>query len=202
MNGIWLGISLISLIYGLVTGRIEVLASAILDIPQKGLELAVTLVFSAVFWNGMMCILSDVGAIGFISKLLRPLLHLIMPELKDKETIDLISTNIAANMLGLGFAATPSGLKAMKRMKQLSLEEDNTASDEMVTFLVLNTAGVTLIPTSVLAIRQSFGSANPADFVILGIISTLLSCISGLYLDHVLKSHRKKKRIKESKNAS
>ena len=125
MNGIWLGISLISLIYGLVTGRIEVLASAILDIPQKGLELAVTLVFSAVFWNGMMCILSDVGAIGFISKLLRPLLHLIMPELKDKETIDLISTNIAANMLGLGFAATPSGLKAMKRMKQLSLEEDN-----------------------------------------------------------------------------
>ena len=100
MNGIWLGISLISLIYGLVTGRIEVLASAILDIPQKGLELAVTLVFSAVFWNGMMCILSDVGAIGFISKLLRPLLHLIMPELKDKETIDLISTNIAANMLG------------------------------------------------------------------------------------------------------
>lgn len=193
MNGIWIGISLISMIYGLVTGRIELLATAILDIPLKGLELAITLVFSAVFWNGIMYILADVGAISFISKLLRPLLHLIMPELKDKEALDLISTNIAANMFGLGFAATPSGLRAMKRMKLLSLEDEHTASDEMVTFLVLNTAGVTLIPTSVLAIRQSIGSANPADFVLLGIISTILSCISGLWLDHILKNRRRKK---------
>jgi len=197
MNGIWLGISLISIIYGLVTGRIDALAKAILDIPENGLKLAVTLVFSAVFWNGIMYILADVGAISFIAKLLRPLLRLIMPELKDKETQELISTNIAANMFGLGFAATPSGLRAMKRMKKLSTEDEHTATDEMVTFLVLNTAGVTIIPTSVLAIRQSLGSANPADFVLLGIISTLLSCISGLYLDHILKKRRQKKRNKK-----
>ncbi len=197
MNGIWLGISLISIIYGLVTGRIDALAKAILDIPENGLKLAVTLVFSAVFWNGIMYILADVGAISFIAKLLRPLLRLIMPELKDKETQELISTNIAANMFGLGFAATPSGLRAMKRMKKLSTEDEHTATDEMVTFLVLNTAGVTIIPTSVLAIRQSLGSANPADFVLLGIISTLLSCVSGLYLDHILKKRRQKKRDKK-----
>lgn len=196
MNGIWLGISLISIIYGLVTGRIDALAKAILDIPENGLKLAVTLVFSAVFWNGIMYILADVGAISFIAKLLRPLLRLIMPELKDKETQELISTNIAANMFGLGFAATPSGLRAMKRMKKLSTEDEHTATDEMVTFLVLNTAGVTIIPTSVLAIRQSLGSNNPADFVLLGIISTLLSCVSGLYLDHILKKRRQKKRNK------
>lgn len=194
MNGIWLGICLVSIVYGLVTGRFEALATAILDVPEAGLKLAVTLVFSAVFWNGIMYILADVGVIKFISRLLQPLLRLIMPELKDQESKDLIAANIAANMFGLGFAATPSGLRAMKRMQTLSTEPPGTATDSMVTFLVLNTAGVTLVPTSVLAIRQALGSANPADFVLLGIASTLLSCVAGLLADHFLKKRRRKKR--------
>lgn len=194
MNNIWLGITLISLLYGFLTGRFEALATAILEVPEGGLKLAVTMVFSAVFWNGIMYILADVGVIRFISKLLQPLLRLILPELHDQEAKDLIATNIAANMFGLGFAATPSGLRAMKRMKLASKEPEGVATDSMVTFLVLNTAGVTLVPTSVLAIRQSLGSVNPADFVLLGIFSTLMSCVAGLLLDAYLKRRRLRKK--------
>ena len=115
-----------------------------------------------------------------------------MPNLKDKEAKKYISSNIAANIFGLGFAATPSGLKAMKRLKEISKEE-HTASDEMVTFLVLNTAGVTLLPTTVMAIRQSYGSINPVDFLPLAIIGTICSCIGGLILDYLFRKFSKKK---------
>lgn len=118
-----------------------------------------------------------------------------MPELDDEQTFKYISTNIAANMFGLGFAATPSGLNAMKRMKSLSKEKEGVATDSMVTFLVLNTAGVTIIPTSVLAIRQMYGSSNPADFVLLGIFSTFMACVAGLWLDRILKKKRMKNDI-------
>ena len=96
MNKIWLGILLISFLYGIITKRFDTMATIILSLPQKGLELVCTLVFSAVFWNGIMYILADCGAIQFISKLLTPLLDLIMPQMKDKEARELISTNIAA----------------------------------------------------------------------------------------------------------
>ncbi len=183
MNKIWIGIIVISIIYGLVTGRFDALANSILALPEKGLNLVCTLVFSACFWNGIMMIMYDSGLIDKVAKALNPLLNLIMPNLKDEEARKYISSNIAANMFGLGFAATPSGLKAMKRLKMISPEDEKTASDEMVTFLILNTAGVTLIPTTVMAIRHSYGASNPTDFIIYGIIGTLLSCVSGLLLD-------------------
>ena len=193
MNKIFIGIAVLSLIYGLITGRFIDMANVILSIPEDGLKIAVALVFSAVFWNGIMYILDEVGVIKFIAKLLHPLLHFLMPELDDEQTFKYISTNIAANMFGLGFAATPSGLNAMKRMKSLSKEKEGVATDSMVTFLVLNTAGVTIIPTSLLAIRQMYGSSNPADFVLLGIFSTFMACVAGLWLDRVLKKRRIKK---------
>ena len=194
MNRIWIGIIGLCLIYGITTGRIEELSTAILALPLKGFDLCITLVVSACFWTGMMNIMLEIGVIKWIAKALNPLLKLIMPKLKDEEAKNYISSNIAANMFGLGFAATPSGLKAMKRIKELSLEEEGVASDEMITFLVLNTGGVTLIPTSVLAIRQSAGSSNPADFVFLAIISTLLACVAGLISDKIFRKFRNRKK--------
>ena len=194
MNRIWIGIIGLCLIYGITTGRIEELSTAILALPLKGFDLCITLVVSACFWTGMMNIMLEIGVIKWIAKALNPLLKLIMPKLKDEEAKNYISSNIAANMFGLGFAATPSGLKAMKRLKELSLEEEGVASDEMITFLVLNTGGVTLIPTSVLAIRQAAGSSNPADFVFLAIISTLLACVAGLISDTIFRKFRNRKK--------
>ncbi len=109
MNKIFIGLIVICLSYGLITGRYEEMASAILSLPDEGLKLVCTLVFSATFWSGIMMIMYDSGLIDYIAKALDPLLSKIMPNLKDKEAKKYISSNIAANIFGLGFAATPGG---------------------------------------------------------------------------------------------
>ena len=193
MNKIWVILALVCIIYGLFTGRYEELSNAILSLPEEAMTLTITLIVSACFWNGIMMIMYDIGLIDIIAKALDPLLSLIMPTLKDEKAKNYISTNIAANMFGLGFAATPAGLNAIKRLQEISPEKDKTvASDDMVTFLILNTAGVTLIPTTVIAIRQSYGAVNPTDFMIYGIIGTLCSCIAGLALDRIFRCKKKK----------
>ena len=192
MNKIWVILSLICIVYGLFTGRYEELADAILALPEEAISLTVTLIVSACFWNGIMMIMYDIGLIDIIASALDPLLSLIMPTLKDEKAKNYISTNIAANMFGLGFAATPAGLNAIKRLQEISPETDKSvASDDMVTFLILNTAGVTLIPTTVIAIRQSYGAVNPTDFMIYGIIGTICSCVAGLLIDRIFRKKSK-----------
>ena len=192
MNKIFIGIISFSLIYGLLTGRFQEMASVILALPEEVLSLVCTLVFSATFWSGIMMIMYDSGLINQIAIALNPLLKLIMPKLKDEEAKQYIAMNIAANIFELGFAATPAGLKAMRRLKEVSSEkEEGMASDEMVTFLVLNTAGVTILPTTVMAIRQKYGAINPADFLVLTFIGTLISCIGGLLLDYLFRKIKK-----------
>ena len=195
MNKIWIWIIVICIFYGLFTGRFDLMANSILALPNEALELVCTLVFSACFWSGIMMILYDSGVIDKLAKLLNPFLRRIMSNLNDAEAYKYVAMNIAANIFGLGFAATPAGLKAIKRMKELSKEENKeVATDEMVTFLVLNTAGVTILPTTVMAIRQSYGSKNPADFLLLSFIGTLASCVFGLLLDKYYQKKAKKKR--------
>lgn len=195
MNKIFVGIILLSLFYGFLTGRYQEMANMILSLPEECLSLVCTLVFTATFWSGIMTIMYDSGLIHQIAKALDPLLKLIMPNLKDQEAKNYIAMNISANIFELGFAATPAGLKAMKRLKAISTEQDpSMASDEMVTFLVLNTAGVTILPTTVMAIRQKYGAVNPADFLLLAFIGTLLSCIGGLLLDKLFRELGKRKK--------
>ena len=192
MNKIWVILALVCIIYGLFTGRYEELSNAILSLPEEAMTLTITLIVSACFWNGIMMIMYDIGLIDIIAKALDPLLSLIMPTLKDEKAKNYISTNIAANMFGLGFAATPAGLNAIKRLQEISSEKDKTvASDDMVTFLILNTAGVTLIPTTVIAIRQAYGASNPTDFMIYGIIGTICSCVAGLLIDRIFRKKNK-----------
>lgn len=193
MNKIWISISIICLVYGLLTGRFSDMANCILSLPEEALNLTITLVFSACFWNGIMMIMYDSGLIDIIALALNPLLNLIMPTLKDEKAKKYISTNIAANMFGLGFAATPAGLNGIKRLQEISPEKDKrVASDDMVTFLILNTAGVTLIPTTVIAIRQAYGALNPTDFMIYGIVGTLCSCLVGLIADRLFRKSKKR----------
>ena len=190
MNKIWLIIICFSLVYGIATGRGAELSNVILNVPKEAFTLLITMITAACFWSGMMKIMEEVGIVDFIAKKIRPLFKLIMPNLKDEKALNYVSMNIAANIFGLGYAATPSGLKAVKRMQELNEGDKSEATDEMVTFLVLNTAGVTLIPTSVMAIRASLGSSNPADMLIYPIIATLLSCVSGLIADAYFRRRR------------
>ena len=191
MNIIWISIFFISIIYGMFTGRVNDVSNAILNVPKETISLLITLGSSACFWNGMMSILTDVGFIRAMSKKIRPLFKLIMPNFKDDITLDYMSTNIVSNMLGLGYGATPSGLKAIKRMQELNEGDKKEATNEMVTFLVLNTAGVTIIPTTVISIRSSLGSVNPSDMILLPVIATFLSCVVGLISDYYFRSHDK-----------
>ena len=187
MNKIWGIIILISASYGLVTGRGVVMANEVLKIPENTVGLGITIIGSAIFWSGIMKIMENAGLIDSLSNFLSPIMQKIMPNLKDQKALNYISTNIAANIFGLGFAATPSGLKGIKRLKDISPLPEGVASDDMITFLVLNTAGVTIIPTSVLALRQSLGSKHPGDFMLIGLIGTVISCVIGLLADKIFR---------------
>lgn len=187
MNKIWAGIIAIAVSYGLISGRGVSMAEALLKIPEEAFYLALTVIGSAIMWSGFVKIMENAGIIEVISKGLKPIMKLIFPKLKDEIALKYISMNIAANLFGLGFAATPSGLKGIKRLKEISDVPEGVASNDMITFLVLNTAGVTLIPTTVLAIRQSLGSINPADFMFIGLIGTVISCLCGVIADRVFR---------------
>lgn len=193
MGKIWSFLIVIASIYAIITGRSENLLDGILAIPQEAFNFLIIVLSSTIFWTGFMYIFKEVGIIDFISLAIRPIFKLLMPSLNDQEAIEYLSMNIAANMFGLGFAATPSGLKGIKRLKEISTFPDGVASDEMITFLVLNTAGVTLIPTTVISIRKSYGSKTPTDFVLYAIISTLASCVFGLIADRILRKPYKEK---------
>ena len=193
MGKIWAFIIAIASVYALINGRAEQLLDGILSIPEEAFSFLLIVLSSTIFWTGFMYIFKEVGIIDFISLAIKPLFKKIMPNLKDKEAIEYLSMNIAANMFGLGFAATPSGLKGIKRLKQLSNMPEGVASDEMITFLVLNTAGVTLLPTTVISIRKSYGSKTPTEFVLYAIISTFAACVFGLLADKILRKPYKVK---------
>lgn len=193
MGKIWAFIIAIASVYALINGRAEQLLDGILSIPEEAFSFLLIVLSSTIFWTGFMYIFKEVGIIDFISLAIKPLFKKIMPNLKDKEAIEYLSMNIAANMFGLGFAATPSGLKGIKKLKQLSNMPEGVASDEMITFLVLNTAGVTLLPTTVISIRKSYGSKTPTDFVLYAIISTFAACVFGLLADKILRKPYKVK---------
>lgn len=187
MGKIWAFLISISSVFALCNNNGEALLDGILSIPKEALDFLLIVIPSTIFWTGFMYIFKETGIIDFIIMLIKPLFRLIMPNLKDKEAIDYLAMNIAANMFGLGFAATPSGLKGIKRLKEISNLPPDVASDEMITFLVLNTAGVTLLPTTVISIRKAYGSTNPTDFVIFAILSTVCSCVFGLLSDKIFR---------------
>lgn len=193
MNKIWIFIFFVSIVYGGVTGRVEEMSKAILNVPQETITLLITLVGSACFWSGIVKIMEKAGIVKWLCRKIRPLFTLIMPHFKDEEALEYVSMNIAANILGLGYGATPSGLKAIKRMQELNEADKTEATDEMVTFLVLNTAGVTIIPTTVISIRSALGSVNPSDMILLPIIATFTSCVAGLLVDYYYRKKSGKK---------
>ena len=130
------------------------------------------------------------GLLEKFSSLIFPLLSKLFPSLKSKKALGYIASNVAANMIGLGSAATPFGLKAMEEMQK---ENDNKsrASDAMITFLILNTSGVTIIPTTVIALRLAKGSVNPSSIILSSLIATFFSSFVGLMLDYIIRRRKR-----------
>lgn len=188
---IWAILIFLGIIYYLFTGNIEALNNEVLTNSKKALELMLELMPVIVLWTGLMKIAEDSGLLVKFAKMISPFLKRIFPTVnEDSLALGYIASNIAANMLGLGSAATPFGLKAMEELQKENPNKKE-ASTPMITFLVLNTAGVTLIPTTILAMRVMYNSANPEEIILPAILCTAISSISGLTLDYFI---RRKKR--------
>lgn len=193
INYIWGGFFIIGIIYSFITGNTEGINNEILTSASSSVNMILQILPIMCLWLGIMQIASDSGLIKKLSRKITPLITKLFPDIPpEHEALTLISSNIIMNMLGLGNAATPFGLKAMKSMQSLNKEKD-TATRSMVTFLVINTASVTIIPTTVISFRIIAGSTNPTDIVLVSIITSFLSCIVGLILDRLFYFLRRKK---------
>ena len=162
MSKIWCGIVIVSLFASVLTGQMSALAAAIPAGAQAGATLAMTLMGSLVLWTGVGKLMEAGGVTGALSRMLSPLLRRLFPSTRqDGELAQALSGNICANVLGLGNAATPMGIRAVKRMAKIP----GVATDEMCRLIVLNTASIQLIPVNVAAVRASLGAAAPFDIL-------------------------------------
>ena len=187
LNYLWAGMIIIGVIYAAFTGRLPDVTNAALDSSKEAITLCITMMGVMSFWVGLMEIATEAGIIRYLSRKLRPVIRFLFPELPAKHPAEEhITTNIIANILGLGWAATPAGLRAMEELGKL--EEDRrrgrlpgpvrargVASNEMCTFLIINISSLQLIPVNVIAYRSQYGSVNPAGIVGAGIVATAVS---------------------------
>ena len=187
VNIIWFFLIFIGLIYSFITNNISNINDVILNSSNDALNLIMSLIPILVLWMGLLNIASKSGLLNRFAHLLNPLLSKLFPRLnKDDKALEYISSNVAANMLGLGSAATPFGLKAMHELQKKNTNKE-IATDEMITFLVLNTSGVTIIPTTVIAMRLANGSIDPEKIIITSILATICSTTFGLLLDYIIR---------------
>ena len=184
INKLWFFLIVIGLIFGFVNDKD--MSSVILNSASNSYNLIISLGPLIVLWSGIMCIAEKSGLLYKFSLFIRPVLKILFPKINGEKTMEYISSNVAANMLGLGSAATPFGLKAMQ---ELSKENNNkeVASDSMITFLVMNTSGLTLIPVSVISMRLSYGSINPTGIIIPTIIATSINTFIALLVDYLIR---------------
>ena len=183
INYIFASFFILGILYSFITGTN--ISSEMLTASSKSIELIFTMIPIMCLWLGIMNIAKKSGLLAKLAKTLTPILRILFPEIpKEHQAFSYISINIIMNMLGVGNAATPFGLKAMKELQELNTNKD-TASRSMITFIVLNTAAVTIIPTTIISLRVLNKSITPMAIVPYIIITSTLSCIIGLILDRL-----------------
>lgn len=180
LNIIWPIFIIISYIFAIITGNADKVNNAVFSYTETAVKLTITLFGTMCLWNGLMEIASNTKLINTINKILNPIINFLFPESRnDKKIHEEISMNITANMLGLGNAATPLGLKAMKSMQEKNKNKDRL-TDDMATFIILNTASIQIIPTTVISIRMSLGSLQPTKIIFAVWFSTICAAIVGI----------------------
>lgn len=187
VNIIWGTFLVLGIIYSLLTNNISVINNEILSSGKSALDLIFEIMPILVIWMGLMKIAQESGLLNNFAKLLNKPLSLLFPSVpKNNKALGYIASNVAINMMGLGSAATPFGLKAMDELQKINDKKD-TASDAMITFLVLNTSGVTIIPSTIIALRIMNKSSNPTCIIISCLLATIVASISGLLLDYFIR---------------
>lgn len=185
MSWIWAGMVTLSLLFGLINQTLPAVSRAAMDGAGAAVELCISMGGVLCLWSGVMAVLEHCGLSGQISRLFQPLLRRLLPRAcKDRDTLAAISANLSANLLGLGNAATPLGIRAARRMARGTA---GIASDELCLLVVLNTASIQLLPTTVAAVRSSLGAAAPFDILPAVWFSSTLSVLAGLLAARLLR---------------
>ncbi|MGZ4161424.1 MAG: nucleoside recognition domain-containing protein [Neobacillus sp.] len=193
VNYIWVFMTIVGIVFALFNGTMEEVNKAIFVGAKEAVTLCIGLISILVFWLGMMRIAEKSGLLESLTKLFRPLVKRLFPEVPTNHpAMGYILSNMIANMFGLGNAATPLGIKAMEELKQLNGGK-NSASRSMITFLAINTASITIIPTTVIAIRMNYHSASPTEIVVPTLIATIISAIGAIVIDRYFYYRRSRK---------
>lgn len=206
MNCIWGGMLIIGIVYGVITGNLQEVTDAVLQSSKEAVTLGISMFGIVALWNGLMEVAKEAGVISGMTRMIAPFMRFLFPHIpKGHRAWDSLSANFVANILGLGWAATPAGLRAMSDLEQLEQERRNeeyietktslqshqarTASTEMCTFLVMNISSLQLIPVNIIAYRSQYGSANPAAVIAPAIVATFFSTVVAVVYCKIM--HRK-----------
>lgn len=186
LNYLWGFMIIIGILYAAFTGNLPEVTNAALDSSKEAVALCITMLGVMSLWVGLMRIAESCGIISGATRMLNPLLRFMFPKIpKGHKANEYISTNIIANVFGLGWAATPAGLKAMEEMSELN-HHSKVASKDMCTFLILNVSSFQLIPVNMIAYRSQYGSTNPAAILGPAIIATCFSTLAGIIFAKVM----------------
>ena len=183
VNIIWTLFIACGIIYSIFTNNVEVVNNTIMESSKTSLDMIMQIFPVLALWMGLMNIAEKSKLLDKFSNLISPVLTKLFPEVpRGHESLSYIASNIIANVFGLGSAATPFGLKAMDSLQKLNKKKD-TASRSMITFLIINTSGVTLVPTTIISMRMMYNSTNPTSILLACIIGTTCSTIGGIFVD-------------------
>ena len=186
LNFLWAGMILLGVCYGTITGNIAEVGEGALEATKEAISLCITMLGAVAFWVGLMEIAKESGLIEKWRSGLKPLLKFLFPRLDmEGEAASYIATNIIANILGLGWACTPAGLKAMEALcevekKRVGVDNLSYASKEMCTFLILNISSLQLIPVNMIVYRTQYGSVEPTAIIAPAIVATMCSTLAGI----------------------
>ena len=185
LNYIWAFMIIIGIIYGSLTGHMAELSNAALDSAREAVTLCITMLGVMALWVGLMQIAQKAGIIASMTKKLRPFLLFLFPRLRYEDiALEYISTNVVANILGLGWACTPAGLKAMEELGKIqrnkACKDPTAASNEMCNFLILNISSLQLIPVNIIVYRSQYGSVTPTSIIMPAILATTCSTLAGI----------------------
>ncbi|GGF08999.1 spore maturation protein A [Halobacillus andaensis] len=182
VNLIWVILAGSGILYAGFNGTMNEVNKAIFEAVDESVMIALSLLGVLVFWLGLMKIAEEAGLLRGLAKLFKPFVRRIFPEVPSNDpAIGYILSNMTANMFGLGNAATPMGLKAMKELKRLS--GNNEASRSMITLLAINTSSLTIVPTTVIAIRMKYDSIDPTSIIGATVLATVISTLAALLID-------------------
>ncbi|NMO96933.1 nucleoside recognition domain-containing protein [Paenibacillus lemnae] len=183
INFIWMGMILTGFIFAAVNGNIDQVTKAAFDGAQTGVTVSFGLISVLVFWLGLMRLAEDSGLLAKVARMMGPVVRFLFPDVpKNHPAMGYILSNMSANLFGLGNAATPMGIKAMQELQKLNPDKE-TATPAMCTLLALNTASITLIPTTLIAIRMNYNSSNPAEIVGTTLLATAVATLAAIAAD-------------------